>query len=298
MSLAAIPMERMFIVGCGDLGRRVARLGLDRGLAVGGLVRSEEQARVLAHSGISPCVAHLDARDSLHLPDLSGAGVFYFAPPQGGGFSDVRVKNFLAALAGVGLPARLLYLSTSGVYGAAGDQPVCETAPAQPVTARARRRFDAEESLRAWGEQHGVSVITLRVTNIYGPGRLPIVHLQNGHPLLAEEQSRPTSRIHSEDLARICLSAVEHGGPAEVFNVCDLEPCSTTAYFTAVAASLGIACPPQVSLDEARRVMKPLLFSYFTESRLLNNNKILNKLPVRLLYPRLRDGLAASLSQE
>ncbi|SDL20648.1 Nucleoside-diphosphate-sugar epimerase [Geoalkalibacter ferrihydriticus] len=289
-------LGRIFIVGCGDIGRRVARLAQQRQLPVAGLVRSEQGACELMALGVEPCLGHLDQPASLRLPDLGGGSVFYFAPPPGGGFSEMRVRNFLAALAPGNLPARLVYLSTSGVYGDSGDVAVDESRPAQPLTARARRRFDAEETLRAWGAQHGVTLVTLRIANIYGPGRLPVVHLQNGHPLLVESQSKPTSRVHSEDLARICLAAAEKGRPGAVFNVCDDEPCSATAYFTAVAELLGIPCPPQIPLEEARRLMKPLLFSYFIESRIMNNKKIMNDLGVELQFPRLRDGLPASLS--
>lgn len=286
----------MFIVGCGDLGRRVARFALRDGRPVGGLVRDESLAQELRTLGIEAVAGDLDRRESLPSFALGGATVFYFVPPQGGGFSDARVKNFLAALAPGETPARLVYLSTSGVYGDTGGVPATEEMPPRPLTSRARRRLDAEETLRAWGKVRGVAVITLRVTNIYGPGRLPLHHLRTAHPLLVEEQSRPTSRIHVEDLARVCLAAAARGCAGGVYNVCDLEPCSATAYFAAVAQAAGLACPPKIPLAEARQVMKPLLLSYFTEERLLRNDRMLRELAVELRYPTLAAGLVASLS--
>uniref|UniRef100_UPI00272EB1B0 NAD-dependent epimerase/dehydratase family protein n=1 Tax=Geoalkalibacter sp. TaxID=3041440 RepID=UPI00272EB1B0 len=284
----------LFIVGCGDLGRRLARLALADSRPVGALVRDGRQAETLRGLGITALVGDLDRRESLPSLPVGGATVYYFAPPQGGGYSDARVKNFLAALTPGEMPARLVYLSTSGVYGDTGGLPATEEVAPHPLTSRARRRLDAEETLRAWGKDQAVAVVTLRVTNIYGPGRLPLYHLQTGHPLLVEEQSRPTSRIHVEDLARVCLAA-ERGAAGAVYNVCDLEPCSATAYFAAVAAAAGLACPPRIPLDEARRVMKPLLLSYFTEERLLCNDRMLRELGVELRYPTLAQGLAASL---
>ncbi|WP_305045420.1 NAD-dependent epimerase/dehydratase family protein [Geoalkalibacter sp.] len=286
----------VFIVGCGDLGRRVARLARQDGRPVGALVRDETSAQALRTRGIAALVGDLDRRDSLPPLALGGATVFYFVPPQGGGYSDARVKNFLAALAPGEIPARLVYLSTSGVYGDTGGVPATESMAPRPLTARARRRLDAEDTLRAWGTARNVPVVILRVTNIYGPGRLPLHHLQTGHPLLAEEDSRPTSRIHVEDLARICLAAEKRGRAGAVYNVRDEEPCSATAYFAAVAAAAGLACPPRIPLSEAREVMKPLLLSYFTEERLLCNDRMRRELQVELLYPTLAAGLAASLS--
>jgi nucleoside-diphosphate-sugar epimerase len=289
-------VERIFIAGCGDIGRRVAQLALARGASVGALCRSLEQNEQLQTRGIDAVTGHLGSTEGLANLPCAGATVFYFVPPAGGGHGDVRAEQFCAAMGGDAPPQRLIYLSTSGVYGDTAGRPAEESMVPQPLTARARRRLHAEQTFRRWGKQRGVPVITLRVTNIYGPGRLPIVHLRSGHPLLAAQDSRPTCRIHSDDLAQVCLTAAERGRGDEVYNLCDNDPCSATRYFELVAELLGIACPPQISLEEARRVMKPLLFSYFIEARLMNNSKMLNELGVTLLYPRLREGIVASLS--
>lgn len=289
-------MEPFFIAGCGDIGSRVAQKALQRGLEVAALSRADEQAQSLRLYGVTTIVAELGAEAPLPELPCAGRTVFYFVPPPGGGFGDSRAEQFCAAMERTEPPARLVYLSTSGVYGDTGDRPADESMDPQPRTARARRRLHAEETFRGWGRRHGVPVVILRVTNIYGPGRLPIAHLTSGHPLLAEAESRPTCRIHSEDLAEICLSVAAGRGDDQVFNLCDHEPCSTTRYFTLVAEMLGIPCPPQISLEEARKVMKPLLFSYFTEHRVMNNKKIMNVPGVKFRYPTLREGLAASLT--
>lgn len=289
-------MEPFFIAGCGDIGRRVAQKALLRGVEVAAMIRSEEQAQRLKNLGVTTVVGELGTDAGLPALSCTGRTVFYFVPPPGGGFGDFRAETFCAALERGGLPARLVYLSTSGVYGDTGELPADESMVPQPRTARARRRLHAEETFCGWGRQHGVPVDILRVTNIYGPGRLPITHLTSGHPLLAEAESRATCRIHSEDLAEICLAVAGGSGDGEVFNLCDNEPCSATHYFTLVAQMLGVPCPPQISLDEARKVMKPLLFSYFTEHRIMNNKKILNMPGVKLRYPALREGIAASLT--
>lgn len=289
------PLERILIVGCGDIGLRLGRLARERGIAVGGVTRSEGRAHALAQAGIAAQVVDLDDADRRADLFLAGATVFYLVPPPGGGFRDSRARRFCELMTGGAAPRRLVYLGTSGVYGASGPAPVAEDAPVAPVTSRARRRLDAEETFRAWGAERQVAVVTLRIANIYGPGRLPVYHLQTRHPLLAEDDSRPTSRVHSDDLARACLALAQRAPAGEVINVCDNEPTSNTAYFAAVARMLGLPCPPRLPLVAARREMKPLLFSNFTESRILNNDKLLNVFGFELRYPTLQSGLAASL---
>lgn len=289
--------REILIVGCGDIGRRVGRLLSAAGRKVIGVVASEESAAKLEEAGIRPLVANLNDPDELHDLPTAGALVFYFAPPPGGGITDPKVCNFCALASGERAPKRLIYISTSGVYGDCGGAMVTEETPANPQTARAKRRYDAEQTLLRWGAEQGVSVIILRVTGIYGPGRIPISRLIDGHPLLRLEESAPTNRIHADDLALVCVAAAEKGEAGEIFNVSDGHPSTMTEYFLTVAEVAGLPRPPLVSMEEARRVMTPLMLSYLGESRRMDNTRMLERLEVKLRYPTLAEGLPASLAE-
>jgi nucleoside-diphosphate-sugar epimerase len=287
-------MNSILIVGCGDIGRRVARLALADKKTVHGLVRSEEKAAALAELGVHPVIADLDDPDTLQGLPTGGATVFYFAPPPGGGFADPRVRNFCAALAPGSEPAKIVYLSTSGVYGDSGGATVTEETPANPRTSRGKRRLDAEKTFQEWGQTHGVPVVILRVTGIYGPGRYPVSQLAGGQPVLFDDIAPFTNRIHQDDLARVCLAAGARGEDGDIFNVSDGHPTTMTHYFNAVADLLGYPRPRQVSVEEARQVMSPLMLSYMEESRRMDNRRMLEKLGIELLYPDLEAGLKGS----
>ncbi len=289
--------DEVLIVGCGDIGQRVARLLMASGRDVTGLIRSEESAAPLAEAGIRSLVANLNDPDDLQKLPGAGGLVFYFAPPPGGGITDPKVRTFCAATTGANAPKRLVYISTSGVYGDCGGALVTEETPANPQTSRAKRRYDAEQTLQQWGEAQGVEVIILRVTGIYGPGRIPVFRLQDGHPLLRLEESPPTNRIHADDFAQVCVAAAEKGAAGEIFNVSDGQPGTMTEYFLAIAEWVGLPRPPQISMDEAKKVMTPLMLSYLTESRRMDNRRMLSRLGVKLRYPTLAEGLKASLPQ-
>jgi len=286
-------MHDIFIAGCGDIGRRVALRYLDKGTPVTALVRSPEKGAELEALGIRAIVADLDAPASLAGLNTVGAILFYFAPPPGGGHEDSRVRNFLSAIASGDEPARIIYMSTSGVYGDCGDTTVTEESPTIPRTARGKRRLHAEGMFREWGAKHNVPVIILRVTGIYGPGRLPVSQLTSGQPVLDERIANLTNRIHADDLARVCLAAALRGEDGDIFNVSDGHPTTMTDYFNAAADFLGLTRPRQVSWEEARRVMSPLMLSYVSESRRTDNRLMLEKLAVTLLYPSLAEGLPA-----
>lgn len=291
-------MTDVFIVGCGDIGTRVARRCRDAGAAVSALVRSPEKAAALESLGVKTVVADLDDPESLAALPTAGATLFYFAPPPGGGHLDPRVGYFCAAIPAGNEPARVIYMSTSGVYGDCGEELVTEETPALPQTARGKRRLAAETAFREWGEEHDVPVVILRVTGIYGPGRLPVSQLTSGQPVLDERIANLTNRIHSEDLVRVCLAAAERGAGGDIFNVSDGHPTTMTDYFNAAADVLGLPRPRQVSWEEARQVMSPLMLSYVSESRRMENRKMLEKLGITLRYQTLAEGIMACEAQK
>jgi nucleoside-diphosphate-sugar epimerase len=253
----------------------------------------EESERIVVAPG------NLDDPEALRgLTEIAaGRVIFYFAPPLGGGPWDTRMRNFCAAIDREHAPSKVVYVSTSGVYGDCGGAWVTEETPVNPQTSRAKRRYDAEKVLGEWGRRNGVPVVTLRVTGIYGPGRLPLGRLQQGDPVLLEEESPPTNRIHADDLAAVCVAAAERGEGGEVYNVSDGQPGTMTQYFNAAADLLGLPRPPQVAMAEARQVMSPTMLSYLTETRRMDNRLMRERLGVTLRYPDLKSGLQNVIDQ-
>lgn len=287
-------MGPVLIAGCGDIGTRVAALCRDRGLDVAALVRRSERARSLAGRGLTVISADLDQPGALESLPTAGRTVFYLVPPPGEGDRDPRLARFLEA-AGSRLPERVVYVSTSAVYGDAGGAWIDEDAPLKPATARGRRRLDAETRLLAWGARTGVAVVILRVPGIYGPGRLPLKRLEQGLPVVRAEQSAYTNRIHADDLAAVCVEAAARGRPGAAYNVSDGHPTTMADYFNRVADLAGLPRPPAVSMAEARRVLSSGMLSFLSESKRLDNRRMLEELGVRLRYPDLAAGLPSCL---
>jgi nucleoside-diphosphate-sugar epimerase len=281
------------IIGCGDIGFRVARELIRQEHQVQATIHFEEGVKVPQSAGIKTIVANFDFQEDV--PDFSmhGQKLFYFMPPQGGGSSDYRMLNFCRKLAPDNYPSKIVYISTSGVYGDCGAELVTEETPINPQTSRAKRRASAENQLREQAEKLGFSLVILRVTGIYGPGRLPISQLTKGHEVLKAEDAPGTNRIHSLDLVQICLAAMAKGENGDIFNVCDGQESSMSEYFIAVAKMYGLPQPKQLSWAEAEKVMNPLTFSFLKESRRMSNRKILEKLGIEFQYPTLEKGLFA-----
>jgi len=280
----------MLILGCGYIGKRVARQYLDRGERVLGLVRSAESAAALGQDGI-PARALDIQTGSLAAVAPEGQRVFHFAPPPGHGTEDLLTRRLLSEFAQQGHPRRLVYIGTTGVYGDCGGAWVDETRLPRPAVDRARRRWDAEQTLRRWSVDSGGELLILRVAGIYGPGRLPLERIRRGLPLVREEESPYSNRIHADDLVRICVAAMERGTDGAVYNVCDGNPSTMTDYFFQVADFAGLPRPPTISLEDAEGRLSPGMMSYMRESRRLSNRKLLDELGVVLQYSTLEAGL-------
>ncbi|MGZ8219846.1 NAD-dependent epimerase/dehydratase family protein, partial [Methylomagnum sp.] len=255
-------------------------------------------ARALSQLGIHPKRGDLDAPDTLTCLPSSETIVYHFAPPPPTGHGDPRTLALLAALDTATPPARLVYISTSGVYGDCQGEWVNEDRPPNPQSDRSRRRLDTEQQITQWGEQRGVPCVILRVPGIYGPGRLPCERLRQGLPVLRDEEARYSNRIHADDLAAACFAAARRGQPGGVYNVSDGQPTTMSDYFNRVADLLGLPRPPAVGLAEARRVLSPSMMSFLEESKRLDNRRMLEALGVNLRYPNLASGLAACVAAD
>lgn len=122
-------MQKLLIVGCGDVARRTLPrlLGHYRIFA---LLRDPLQCAAWRDAGATPVLADLD--DAASLRRIAGLAeiVMHFAPPPDQGPLDTRTRRLLAALAkGKSLPQRLVYISTSGVYGDCAGERIDETRP-------------------------------------------------------------------------------------------------------------------------------------------------------------------------
>lgn len=284
-------MKRILIVGCGDIAQRVAAL-LRGHCRLFGLVRSAARFDELRAAGIVPISGDLDDVRSLHR--LAGLAhiVLHFAPPPSEGKIDLRTRNLLATLSRGALPQRLVYISTSGVYGDCAGAHVAETHPLNAQNARARLRVSAENQIRNWAKHNGVNASILRVPGIYAADRLPLERLRAGSPAIAASEDSYTNHIHAGDLARIILAAIRKGKSNRVYHTSDDSGLTMGEYFDCVADALGLPRPPRISRTEAQRVLPPMMLSFMNESRRLGNARMKKELKVVLRYPTVADFLA------
>jgi nucleoside-diphosphate-sugar epimerase len=287
-------VQKLLIVGCGDVARRTLPRLLGR-YRIFALLRDPLQCAVWRDAGATPVLADLD--DAASLRRIAGLAeiVIHFAPPPDHGPLDTRTRRLLAALAkGKSLPQRLVYISTSGVYGDCAGERIDETRTPRPTTARAARRVDAERQLRIFGRRHGVVISILRAPGIYAADRLPIERLQKGTQALRDEDDVFTNHIHADDLAMLACAALRYGQANRAYNATDDSEMKMGEYFDLVAKRFDLPKAPRLSRAEAVEQMRPLQLSFMSESRRLANQRIKKELRANLRYPLVEDGIEAA----
>jgi nucleoside-diphosphate-sugar epimerase len=199
-----------------------------------------------------------------------GGIVVDLAPPGPDPAGEVR------ALIAAAQPTRLVYVSSTGVYGPGGGAWVDETWPVAPLSASGRARVAAEEAL--------TNAVTLRVAGIYGPGRGLGDRLRAGTARVVGDGRAHVSRIHVDDLVAAILVA----GTSTVtgaINVADDDPAPIGEVADALAARLGVPPPPRVPASG----VPPEVAAMLTADRRISNRRMKAELGVALRYPSWRD---------
>jgi nucleoside-diphosphate-sugar epimerase len=267
-----MPDLTVVILGCGYTGKRVARCFLNRGAAVIATTRTPLSLDDLARQG-----ARVVTLDTLSVPEE--ALVLHSIPVIETAAGPVEITaQILANLA----PARrVVYLSTTGVYGAIRD--VDENTQPAPHTQREKLRIAAEDAVCAgpW------SSLVLRPAAIYGPGRGIHVSMREGRFQLAGAGDNFVSRIHVDDLAAHAEAALL-SDVTGAYPVGDDLPCTSREIAEYCARLLHLPMPPSASretLHETRRA-----------DRRVDGRAIRTLLRINLQYPTYREGLAASVA--
>lgn len=285
--------ERLLIVGCGDVGLRVAR-NLNGRLRLFALTSSPERVDELRRKNITPLAGNLDAPDTLHRLAGIATRVVHLAPPPGDGWEDPRTRALNATLRRRSAPMSYIYGSTSGVYGDCDGGVVTESRAVNAHTPRAIRRIDAEKRVRHLGRATGMRTSILRIPGIYAndrEGGTPRTRLLKGTPVLQASDDVYTNHIHADDLARAFVRAIWAGKPQRIYNVNDDSQLKMGDYFDLAADLYQLPRPPRVPRSTAQDQLPLMLLSFMSESRRMDNTRMKRELGLVLRYPTVKAGL-------
>jgi nucleoside-diphosphate-sugar epimerase len=277
------------IIGCGYLGQRLGSLLHRRGERVFGTVRSHGRAAEIARFNIEPVITEVLRPDALGaLP--AADRVFYcvgFDRAAGASMRAVYVdglKNVLERLPSA--LTRLVYASSTGVYGQNDQEWVDEESLACPRHESGKVCLEAEECLRAWAKAGEQSVVVLRFAGLYGPGRaVRRSILERGEPIPGDP-SKFLNLVHVDDAARAAAAALAAAEPDPLYLICDDRPVTREEYYARTATLLGAPqprfAPPLPGSPDATRD---------ATNKRIRNDRMKRGLIATLEYPDITTGL-------
>jgi len=270
-------IAKVVILGCGYTGKRVAARFLQRGAAVLATARDAASLADLARAGAE--VRALDAQHADEIAIPRGALVLHSIPVIDGASGPREVTEQIIARF-TEEPTRVVYLSTTGVYGAQRD--VDETTPAAPANERDWLRVAAENAvLRGpW------SSLILRPAAIYGPGRGIHVSMLAGRFQLAGQGDKFVSRIHVDDLAAHVEAALL-SDVTGAYPVGDELPCTSREIAEYCSRLLNVPMPVAAARDALHETRRA--------DRRVDGRAIRTLLGITLRYPTYREGIPASM---
>jgi nucleoside-diphosphate-sugar epimerase len=280
---------RLLIAGCGDLGCRIANIVLQKsGHCVWGLRRSSESVITQA-PGFNWHVADLSKPETLAMLPAGITHILFSAAPNvrtESAYRDVYfngLKNVAQRALNPSLK-RILFVSSSAVYGEHGDEWVDEETPVNPQNFNGRILFESEQWLKQFGKEHTIKTLSLRLSGIYGPGRATglLERLKLGQIGAPSTPLHWANRIHVEDAASAIMHLLNVPEPMSTYLVTDSTPLPIRELYEALAELVGGPVPPEASAPN------------FVGSKRLSNARLLAS-GFELKWPDSRAGYASMI---
>lgn len=236
--------ERVLLAGCGDLGERVARRLLARGDTVFALRRHPPAHSVDGITWLAGDMTQLARLPSLppgitqlvHLPTPGARDAASYRAV----FVD-GLRHVIAVLDAVALK-RVLFVSSTAVYGEAGGAWVDEDTPPDPPGFNGAVLWEAER----WLAAQPFTGIALRLAGLYGPGRLQLIErLRAGAASVPRAQTHWSNRIHVEDAAAAIAHLLALPDPQALYIGADDTPLPIDVLYDHLAVLAGAPMPAE-----------------------------------------------------
>ncbi|MGB9690237.1 SDR family oxidoreductase [Thermogutta sp.] len=284
-------MARRIVVGTGYVGLRIAKLWQQQGDEVYGVTRSPAKARTLAELGLKPIIA--DVLDPPTLADVPYCDTLVYSVGPGGQSQVSRFALYRDGLRTVlsrwgDRTARIVLVSSTGVYGDSDTEVVDESTPRKPLRESSQALAEAEDLLLApaWRDK---AVIT-RMGGIYGPGRLPLLRYIRARQPLPTDPDALLNLIFADDAARAVVIVADAAEPPEVVNVVDGRPVTRRQFYEKLCQCLGLP-PPTFSPSSQEVLRLTRAVGSARPVRIISNRRLIDRYQMSFLYPDYERGI-------
>ncbi|HYG34590.1 MAG TPA: SDR family oxidoreductase [Clostridia bacterium] len=287
---------RVLIVGCGYVGLPLGAQLVRQGHLVWGLRRTQQANSEMEAAGITPINADITQPKALAALPQQFDWVVHCVSASGGGAEEYRAVYFegtrnLIQWLTERPPQKLVYTSSTSVYGQNDGNWVTEDSPAIPASKTGEILISTEQLLQDAAREERVPAVILRAAGIYGPGRgYWLKQFLRGEATIEGKGERWLNMIHRDDLGGAIVTALRGGTPGRIYNACDNEPVTQLTCFQWLAEKLGRELPP--SAPEATGAGR----KRGVTNKRISNRRLREELGYSFVYPTFREGFSAELN--
>ena len=283
---------RVAILGCGYVGLELGRqLAADHDVV--GVRRSESGRTEIEAAGFDAVQA--DVTDANALERVPDSDAVVLAASSGGRGAEVARAVYVEGLATAvdhfcgraDPPDRIVYTSSTGVYGDHGGDWVDEETPVEPTTPKTEVLAEAERTALGRPTEHGVDGTVARYAGLYGPDRYRLERYVHG-PVTGGY----LNMVHRDDAAGAVRYLLETDrARGEAVNVADDDPVSKWAFADWLADQCGEPDPPKRTIDDrlAEEDLSETVERRLRTSKRVSNDR-LRELGYEFAYPTYREG--------
>lgn len=278
----------VLIFGLGYTGSYFSKACIAQGFSVAGTRRRlDDNAQRLT----SPSIYPFDGGKKLDLKLLEEAEIILSTiPPEPDG-RDPVLSIHASDLKKLKRLKWLGYLSATSVYGDTKGHVASESSALNPTTAMGKARLAAEAEWRALYDEANIPLHIFRLSGIYGRGRSIFERLLAPSFQNYYEEAHLFSRVHVHDIIQTLMQSIKHPCPGSIYNVTDDVPAPFYEVAEYAAKLMGCDIPKRIPLAEAQ--LSKAMHDFFSENRLVSNDRIKKNLGIHLKYPSFREGLQA-----
>jgi len=283
------------VLGCGYVGRSLAEQLLGRGHGVLGVRRSADGLSTLRGAGIE--ARRADVAEPETLDGLPATDAVVVAASSGGRGAEAAREVFVEGLENATTeystrpePPRLIYTSSTGVYGDHGGGWVDEDTAPEPKTPKTEVLLEAERVARG-AATDGLDPTVVRFAGLYGPGRYRLERYLEG-PVVEGY----LNMLHRDDAAGVLRFVLEAEPGVDLLLAVDDEPVAKPAFAAWLARECGRDPPPTETVAERldRRDISTAARRRLRTSKRCSNDR-LNRLGYEFDYPTFREGYRAAV---
>ncbi len=285
MKLMQMLINKLLIFGYGYCAKALVAKLINKKNEILVVSRNKQNIDKLKELGIKAC-EWTNISVVKHFISVSNT-ILISVPPHN--YEDPVEVKFSEFFSQTNNKIRIIYLSSTGVYGDHKGAWVYENSKLKPTTELGKWRLRAEKNWLSFAKLNNLPISILRLSGIYGPNRSTFDRIQDKSFKIVRSPNLFFSRIHIDDITNIIIAFLEKKNINGIYNLSDNMPATSESLYLETFRLMNSTPPDPKSIEELN--LSKTALGFFSESKKVSNKKLLLDLSYKFIHPDYISGL-------